>query len=180
MKWNAKKKGSPNSPDAGSSNISSYLKHRANDTQDSSWSCSNRHDQWSEWLLYCDVESKWKTYHIVTVPGQSFLKQRKMKDASPGDKTFHWNGVCLLCGTFCILRSAHTVYLCVLCGSENKQRLFHCTTLTDRLVLITETECVYCAVRSTCSAHTVCLCVLCGSQNKQLLFDCTALTGWFF
>ena len=28
------------------------------------------------------------------------------------------------------LRSAHTVYLCVLCGSENKQRLFHCTALT--------------------------------------------------
>jgi len=25
----------------------------------------------------------------------------------------------------------HTVYLCVLCGSENKQRLFHCTALTD-------------------------------------------------
>jgi hypothetical protein len=24
-----------------------------------------------------------------------------------------------------------TVYLCVLCGSENKQRLFHCTALTD-------------------------------------------------
>jgi hypothetical protein len=24
-----------------------------------------------------------------------------------------------------------TVYLCVLCGSENKQQLFHCTTLTD-------------------------------------------------
>jgi hypothetical protein len=30
-----------------------------------------------------------------------------------------------------IPRSAHTVYLCVLCGSENKQRLFHCTALTD-------------------------------------------------
>ena len=30
-----------------------------------------------------------------------------------------------------ILRSAHTVYLCVLCGYENKQRLFHCTALTD-------------------------------------------------
>jgi hypothetical protein len=30
-----------------------------------------------------------------------------------------------------ILRSAHTVYLYVLCGSENKQRLFHCTALTD-------------------------------------------------
>jgi hypothetical protein len=30
-----------------------------------------------------------------------------------------------------ILRSAHTVYLCVLCGSENKQRLFPYTALTD-------------------------------------------------
>jgi len=28
-----------------------------------------------------------------------------------------------------ILRSSHTVYLCVLCGSQNKQRLFPCTTL---------------------------------------------------
>jgi hypothetical protein len=27
------------------------------------------------------------------------------------------------------LRSAHTVYLCVLCGSENKQRLFPYTAL---------------------------------------------------
>jgi len=57
--------------------------------------------------------------------------------------------VCLLCGTFYILRSAHTLYLCVLCGSENKQRLFHCTALTGWLVFIIETECVYCAVRST-------------------------------
>ena len=39
------------------------------------------------------------------------------------------------------------MYLCVLCGSENKQRLFHCTALTDWLVFITETQCVYCAVR---------------------------------
>ena len=30
-----------------------------------------------------------------------------------------------------ILRSAHTVYLCVLCGSENKLRLFPHTALTD-------------------------------------------------
>jgi len=29
-----------------------------------------------------------------------------------------------------ILRSAHTVYLCVLCGSQNKQRLFPYTALT--------------------------------------------------
>ena len=33
-----------------------------------------------------------------------------------------------------ILRSAHKVYLCVLCGSENKQRLFPYTALTDWFV----------------------------------------------
>ena len=33
-----------------------------------------------------------------------------------------------------ILRSAHTVYLCILCGSENKQRLFPYTALTDWFV----------------------------------------------
>jgi len=32
---------------------------------------------------------------------------------------------------YTILRSAHTVYLCVLCGSQNKQRLFHYASLTD-------------------------------------------------
>ena len=36
--------------------------------------------------------------------------------------------------TFTILRSAHTVYLCVLCGSQNKQRLFPYTALTDWFV----------------------------------------------
>ena len=30
-----------------------------------------------------------------------------------------------------ILRSAHTVYLCVLCGSENKQRLLPYTAIID-------------------------------------------------
>jgi len=33
-----------------------------------------------------------------------------------------------------IPRPAHTVCLCVLCGSENKQRLFHYTALTDWFV----------------------------------------------
>jgi len=33
-----------------------------------------------------------------------------------------------------ILRPAHTVHLCVLCGSGNKQRLFPYTTLTDWFV----------------------------------------------
>ena len=45
-----------------------------------------------------------------------------------------------------ITRSAHTAYLCVLCGSENKQRLFPYTTLTDWFV--SETETVYFAVRT--------------------------------
>ena len=53
------------------------------------------------------------------------------------------------------------------------------------LVCITDTECVYCAVRTGSlyiilrSAHTVYLCVLCGSGNKQRLFPYTALTDWF-
>ena len=53
------------------------------------------------------------------------------------------------------------------------------------LVFITETGCVYCAVRTESlyiilrSAHIVYLCVLCGSENKQRLFPYTALTDRF-
>ena len=61
---------------------------------------------------------------------------------------YNCEAVCLLRGTFYILRSAHTVYLCVLYGSENKYRLFHCTALTDGLVFTNEMQCVYCAVRT--------------------------------
>ena len=39
------------------------------------------------------------------------------------------------------------MYLCVLCGSENKKLLFHYTALQ---VFTTETECVYCEVRTEC------------------------------
>ena len=39
------------------------------------------------------------------------------------------------------------MYLCVLCGSQYKQRLFPYTALTDQFI-ITETESVYCAVRN--------------------------------
>ena len=42
--------------------------------------------------------------------------------------------ICTTSLTFTFLRSAHTVYLCVLCGSENKQRLFPYTALTDWFV----------------------------------------------
>jgi hypothetical protein len=42
--------------------------------------------------------------------------------------------------------SAHTVYLCVLCVSQNKQRLFPYTQLTERFLKRRQT--VYCAVRT--------------------------------
>jgi len=38
-------------------------------------------------------------------------------------------------------------YVCILCGSENKQQLFQYTTLTDWFVLYNQ-ESVYCAVRT--------------------------------
>jgi hypothetical protein len=43
---------------------------------------------------------------------------------------YNWDGVCLLRGTFYILRSAHTVYLCVWCGSDSKQCLCLYTAFT--------------------------------------------------
>ena len=84
---------------------------------------------------------------------------------------------------YIILRSAHTVHLCVLCGSENKQRLIPYTAITDLFynrdgvcLLRGTTGSLYIILRST---HTVYLCVLCGSGNKQRLFPYTALTNWF-
>ena len=38
--------------------------------------------------------------------------------------------ICATSLTFTTLRSVHTLYLCVLCGSQNKQPLFPYTTLT--------------------------------------------------
>ena len=48
---------------------------------------------------------------------------------------------------YIILRSAHTIYLCILCVSENKQWFFSLYNI-NWLVCITEMECVYCAVRT--------------------------------
>jgi hypothetical protein len=42
--------------------------------------------------------------------------------------------ICTASFTFNSARSAHTLYLCVSCGSQNKQRLFPYTTLTDWFV----------------------------------------------
>jgi len=49
-----------------------------------------------------------------------------------------------------ILLSAHTVFLCVLCGSEKKTAIIPHTKLTF-CFCITEAESVYCAVRTGCS-----------------------------
>ena len=45
--------------------------------------------------------------------------------------SFHWLLYVPPSLSFGIPRPAHTVYLCVLCGSQNKQRLFPYTALTD-------------------------------------------------
>jgi len=85
--------------------------------------------------------------------------------------------------TFTILRSASTVYLCVLCGSENKQRFFPYTALTDwfynrdltlysPVVTILTASVTFSNLRS---AHTVYLCVLCGYGNRQWLFPYSTL-----
>jgi len=102
----------------------------------------------------CSVGSKlwWNFSRHLAVS----LSSRSWTNCSAGQALhLEFNPVCTVVTTstasltFAIFHSAYTMYLCVLCGSENKQRLFHCTALTDWLVFITETECVYCAVRST-------------------------------
>jgi len=98
----------------------------------------------------------------------------------------------------------HSVFMCSVWISE--QTAIISLYSINWLIFITETECVYCAVRTEClyaiqaplkpsghymyhqvshsqilpSTETVYLCVLCGSQNKQRLFPCTALTDWFY
>ena len=86
------------------------------------------------------------------------------------------------------LRSAHTLYLSVLCGSQNQQPLFPYTTLTDRFLkprfnlLKPSGHYMY---RQINIQHfyvlptQLYLCVLCGSHYKQPLFPYTALTDWF-
>jgi len=101
---------------------------------------------------------------------------------------YNREGVCLLRGTdwvfiynstFC----PHSVFMCFVWISE--QTAIISLYSINSLVCITETKCVYSAVRTGSlytilrSDHTVYLCVLCGSENKQRLFPYTALTHWF-
>jgi len=92
---------------------------------------------------------------------------------APSDIIFFLNS------TFC----PHSVFMCFVWIWEQTAIIFLYNI--NWLVFITETECVYCAVRTGSlyiilrSAHTVYLCVLCGSGNKRQLFFYTTLTDWF-
>jgi len=69
---------------------------------------------------------------------------------------------------------SHSVFMCFVWISE--QTAIISLYSINWLEFMTETECVYCAVRTGSlyiilrSAHTSYLCVLCGSENKQRLF----------
>jgi len=71
----------------------------------------------------------------VACEGRSILRNsnfRKLKFTQPREDK--WSLYVPPVQHSTILRSAHTVHLCVLCGSENKQRLFPYSTLTDWFV----------------------------------------------
>jgi hypothetical protein len=68
------------------SDISSDLKHRANDARDGSRSCSNRRDQ--SGLNGCCTalwKAHGKTTTLLLFLDSLFQKQRQMRDASSGD-----------------------------------------------------------------------------------------------
>jgi hypothetical protein len=79
--------------------------------------------------------------------------------------------------------SPHSVFMCFVWISEPTAIISLYSI--NWLVFITESGCVYCAVRTGYlyitlrSAHTVYLCVLFGSRNQQRLFHHTALTDRF-
>ena len=92
-----------------------------------------------------------------------------------------------ICTTCCAIKK-YPFYLCGICMCFVwiwEQTAIISLYSINWPVCITETECVYCAVRTGSlyiilrSAHTVYLCVLCGSEKKQRLFPYTALTDWF-
>ena len=68
----------------------------------------------------------------------------------------------------------HSVFMCFVWIWEQTAIISLCNI--NWLVFITETECVYCAVR-TGSLYIIQ--VMCGSENKRRLFPYTPLTDWF-
>ena len=141
--------------------------------------------------VYCAVRS---TFYVL--PTQCiYVFCLDLRTNSDYFTVQHWlggfynrDGVCLLRGTDWIFihnstLCTNSVFVCFVWISE--QTAIVSLNSNNWLVFITETECVYCAVRTGSlyiilrSAHTVYFCVLCGSPNKQRLFPYTALTDWF-
>jgi len=86
-----------------------------------------------DWLVFItETECVYCAVHSTFCPHSVFMCFLWIWEQTANISVYSidWDGVCLLRGTFDILRSAHTVYFCVLCGSQNK-RLFHFTALTS-------------------------------------------------
>jgi hypothetical protein len=109
---------------------------------------TSAHQQALSWLRWIQFTlrpcfSKDKSAHYTTLRRYCVLhtEHRVCTDMRKDDNAWPSTAQLLIYIHSAILRSAHTVYLCVLCGSENKQRLFPNPAL-NRLVCITETECL--------------------------------------
>ena len=122
----------------------------------------------------CSLQTYCSRHFIISLYTETSLKLKK-------DVWLRYvqTGLSFKISTFC----PHSVFMCFVWVWE--QTAIISLYSINWLVCITETECVYCGVRTGSlyiilrSAHTVYLCVLCGSENKQQLFPYTALTDWF-
>jgi len=99
---------------------------------------------YTEWLMYCRRSTEWFGAEIGggillrfcskqrDMPTCIIYRTRRREGCGKFGDEMLWrspwepSGFC----TYHIIRSAHTLYLCVLCGSENKQWLFPYTALT--------------------------------------------------
>ena len=90
---------------------------------------------WITWLTFLFPSRRCQqltTPNAKSLPNFSFLSTNVVQVHSPIKA--QWSLYVPSVQHSTIPRSAHTVYLCVLCGSENKQRSFPYTALTDWFV----------------------------------------------
>jgi hypothetical protein len=78
---------------------------------------------------------------------------------------------------YIILDSFCTVYLCVLCGSQNKERLFFYTALNDWFYNWDFTICItvviiYTTVKHYIILHSFCTVYLCRSEERRVGKEC--------
>ena len=85
----------------------------------------------AQWSLYLPHSGHYMYRTVVTI------RTAQWSLYVPHNGHYMYRTVVTICTTsltFTILLSAHTVYLCVLCGSQNKQPLFPYTASTDWFV----------------------------------------------